>query len=697
MTTIYEWADNQFGQKDVIIQTSERTKAFRKRERMQPLEDAEDQEIVTWAKKLTYESYISKREWHSIWLHNLYDYYSKPTFRKELEVGKEPNLNTRDTEIFIPPLIRRLTELTSSWLARQIFRAEPFIQFTNYKLEDKELTNIQRLYERKLQGDCQSYKAREKAKAAFTDLALYGNAVLKADFHQERVLTKRADLNLVVNNALGDLINDDDLLKTQFDGLTDDLSAKISAPKPYFEVVDQFAMFNPVFLGNFILDPYCRYDDWKNAAYMGDISYVNEEELWDMFGSIPKFRKNFHGAMGGYVASRLPFGIGMDPFVSAQTIFANNSGRNPTGEFGRKIHSVLYLETPKTQTCIVDESLVVYHKIRDPKIKRMGPWSYEVLRFPSTSGSLWSVGYGYVLRQLQKEQTYIASKRLQYLEKMHKPFIEVIDDAVDESKIKELKDCIMIRTMQPGSVNFRMPPAGAEEMYLNSESRNVQRAREFVGIPPILDGSSEKTHLSGVNQRIDAAQVQFDVLLDVCRDSFKSLYQKIHTLNMAYLEGSLPIYGAAGITEKNSLANSLSDEQIGKLRSSDVVLELNAGISIGEEKLKSFAQLLNTSPMAASLQALPPQYQIILLGQLLDMGGIPEFKRIFDLGAQDILNQMAAPPQGLGGDGVPPEEGMLPSGPSGIPPEMTLRATPPPPGGIPGPSGGNIPLEMLGL
>lgn len=688
MTTKYSISENQFGKKEVQIESSDAIKPYKKKDRMQPLPGyATDDEIISWAKSLVYESYVAKRDWHTIWVQHQYDYYCKPTYRNELEVGRDPNKGNRDTDVFIPPLIRRLVDLTACWLTRQIFRSDPFVQFTNYKLEDKELAEIQKLYERKLQGDAQKYRAREKSKQIFTDLALYGNAVIKADFSQERVLVDRAQLEIKNYNPLAP--NEDDLFDsvegydTEGNDVSNDIDVKVSDIKPYFEVIDQFAMFNPIYLANFFIDPAPRYGDWQNAAYMGDVSYVNEEELYDMFGSIPKFKKGFTTTMGGYTSTRLPFGIGLDPFIAAQFPRGALLGRVNNAQWGRRMHSILYLETTKTQTCIIDESIVAYHKLRDPKVKKLGVWSYEVIRFPVTTGGLWGVGYGNILKHLQKEQRYLASKRLQFLEKMHKPFIEVLDETVDESKIKELKDCIMIRTTQPGGINFRLPPAGAEELYLNSEARNMVRAREYAGIPSMLDGSSDKTHMTGVPQRLEAAQVQFDVLLDIARDSFKSMYQKIHILNMAYLDGDLPIYGSVGSAERNSASNSLTQQQLEKLKRSDTVLELNAGVDVNAEKLKEIAQLINTGAVQEMLQQLSPVYKQIFAGQLFDMSGNSEFRRIFELDAQEKV--MAAQAQAA----MPPEQaGAGMEGQPGAPPESPLGGIP----SIPQPQGAAPPL-----
>lgn len=700
MVTKFNYSENQFGKKEVQIESSDQTKPYKKRDRMQPLPGASNSEIVEWAKSLVYEAYVAKRDWHAIWVQQQYDYYCKPTYRNELEVGKDPNKGNRDTDVFIPPLIRRLVDLTACWLTRQIFRATPFIQFTNYKIEDKELASIQKLYERKLEGDSQKYRAREKSKQIFTDLALYGNAVIKADFSQERVLVDRAQLEVKTYNPLAP--SEDDLFDT-IDGYDDtesdnidDFEVKTTNVKPYFEVIDQYAMFNPIYLANFFIDPAPRYGDWQNAAYMGDISYVNEEELYDMFGNTPSFKNGFLTTMGGYTSTRLPFGIGLDPFIAAQFPRGALLGRVNNAQWGRRIHSILYLETTKTQTCIIDETIVAFHKLRDPKVKKLGVWSYELLRFPVTTGGLWGVGYGSILKYLQKEQRYLASKRLQFLEKMHKPFIEVLDETVDESRIKEMKDCIMIRTTQPGGINFRLPPAGAEELYLNSEARNMVRAREYAGIPSMLDGSSDKTHMTGVPQRLEAAQVQFDVLLDIARDSFKSMYQKIHVLNMAYLDGDLPIYGSVGSAERNNAANSLLQSQLAKLQASDTVMELNAGVDVNSEKLKELAQLINTAAVQEMIQGLSPVYKQIFGGQLFDMSGNSEFKRIFELDAQDKLDQaqqQQAMAQAQGGmPGGMPGAAPNPQDPTG---QIPMPSAPIPAGAAPPSAPNNMPPGIM--
>ena len=679
MVVTYKYTETNLGKKEVQVETSDQTQPYKKGKYLQPLPGDSDHEILEWAKALVQESYIAKREWHSIWQQNQYDYYCKPTYRQELEVGRDPNRGNRDTEVFIPPLIRRLTDMASCWLTRQIFRAEPFVQFTNYKIEDKELTNIQKLYERKLQGDAQNFRAREKSKQIFTDFILYGSAVLKTEFHQERVMTNRGEFEIKSNSLLAedesDLFGFSEEFDTEDNNPIEEFDIRISKIRKYFEVVDQYAMFNPIFLGNFIIDPSPKYGDWRNAAYMGDISYVCEEELYDMFGGIPKFRDKFHEKLGGYTSNFLPFSIGLDPFVASRLMGRSTLNRVSQNNWGRKQHSILYLETPKTQTCIVDEDIVVYHRFRNPKEKKMGAWSYELLRYPVTSGGLWGVGYGSILKQLQKEQRYLASKRLQYLEKMHKPYIEVLDDTVDESKIKELKDCIMVRVSQPGGLSFRLPPAGAEELYLNSEARNMTRAREYAGIPAMLDGSSDKTHMTGIPQRLEAAQVQFDVLLDIARDTFKSTFQKIHVLNMAYLDGDLPIYGAAGVAEKNTASNSLSEDQLQKLKNSDLVLQLNAGINVNDEKLKEIAQLMNTAPIAEAIQGLSPINKQIFIGQLFDMSGNTEFKRIFELNAQELAQQqMSQPPQAM--MGMPPAMGG--QEPAPLQPPMSMPSNLPP-------------------
>jgi hypothetical protein len=217
--------------------------------------------------------------------------------------------------------------------------------------------------------------------------------------------------------------------------------------------------------------------------------------------------------------------------------------------------------------------------------------------------------------------------------------------------------------------------------YMDAESRNFERAREYVNVPGMLDSSNTKTHLGAVGQRMEAAQVQFDAILETVRSNYKALFHKIHVLNMAYLEGDMDLKGSTNLFNKEFSENILTADQLKALASQpELSIELNIGVDMNADKMKSFSALMNTPLVAQVLQQvqesgqMPPENNIKLLGMLFDLAGLTDFRAVFNL---DGSTPPPTPPMGMGGmppqmppgmEGTQPPPGMPPQGPPGMAP-----------------------------
>ncbi len=712
MSTHYTTKENSFGKTDILPLSKDDVTKIKATDLIQPLPGEDDSKVIEYVKSLMNESYEYKRKFHHFWYQNLKDYYISPNLKDSFSAGKNPAVASElDSEVMVPPLIKRYVDLGAFWLTREIYKIEPFTQFTYYS-KDEDIRKSQKLLERKYQGDAETYGARERANEIFTDLFLYGNAVAKASFYQDRIATEMIEEfeldedSLQKENSSNPLSNITNLADIQtgidsfnFNELGEEEAPeeiepniKFKDPVPKYEIINQFAEFSPIFLGHFFIDPYCPNKDSRKARYMGDIQFMSTEEVIEKFGNIKGFTKKFKNSLPiapNASMNSLPFSLGNDAFSNSWLNLDNGAGyAMASAHKSRKLNSVVYFYTRFTETVIINESVVAYHKYRDPKIKKAGPFPYVLLKFPCASASLFSLGLGHILRTLQQEQILLASQRLKMLNEVMTVFVEYVGGKVDEAKVENLKGLTFIEVDQPGAINFRTPPAGVEQMFLNSEARNFERAREYSGIPAILDSSSQKTHLGAVPQRMEAAQVQFDVILSRVRDNWKKLHQMMHILSMAYLEGDQPIEGSTNIVTQSGEENKLTEDQLQKLAMQpDLTLQLNAGYDVNSEKLKSFATLMNTPFVAEIIKQLVGSQTIELdklaqsMGMLFDLAGITEFRSIFDveeikakieeqkqtqMQQQQMQMQQGVPPQGnvppmpsQGGQGqpTPPPQG----------------------------------------
>jgi hypothetical protein len=256
--------------------------------------------------------------------------------------------------------------------------------------------------------------------------------------------------------------------------------------------------------------------------------------------------------------------------------------------------------------------------------------------------------------------------------------LQYIGDAVDPKAIQNIGNLKVIPVESPGAINEMVPNHQAMNGYLDAEQRNFQRAEQYSGVPSILDSSNTKTHLGAVSQRMDAAQGQFDVILDSVRDGFKEVFQKMHILNMAYLEGDISIKGSTSPFDKDFNDNVLDATELMMLANQpELSIQLNLGIDVGADKLKSFAAVINTAPVANALQqlqqtgALGAEKMMQLVGMLFDLAGLTEFRPIFEMDPMAIQQQqmmMQQQQMGAEGQGMPP--GMGGGMPQGQPPMM---------------------------
>jgi hypothetical protein len=303
---------------------------------------------------------------------------------------------------------------------------------------------------------------------------------------------------------------------------------------------------------------------------------------------------------------------------------------------------------------------------------KAGAFPYVMFKLPNPTGALFSSGLGHLLRSLQLEQIILASKRMQTVEEMHRHIITYVGSAVDKSHVQNIDNLTLIEVEQAGAIQEMVPNHGAMNGFLDAEARNFQRAEQYAGIPSILDSSNTKTHLGAVGQRMEAAQVQFDVILNNIRDGFKELFQKMHIYNMAYLEGDISIKGSTGPFNSEFTDNVLDASELTILANQpELSLQLNLGMDVGSEKLQAFAAVINTNPAAQIMQQLQtsgmftPERQMKLMGMLFEYGGLTEFREIFDVDPAEIAaiqeQQMAAQQMQQQSQGMmPPQGGQTP-------------------------------------
>lgn len=659
----YIFSENNFEKKVVNIDVSLNPRKYKNPQSPygQPMVDANEEEIVDWAKRLMEESYNSKLNYHFLWYNQLLTYCSLGTVQNDVKLGHDPaspSVNVEDT-VFRPPLLKRSVDSTADWLIHQIMKPTRWLDFSNYDLSNVKLTEAQRVYVRKMLQDAQRYNAKQRGKEAFTDLALFGNAIIKCDFEQERMLTEEMEITV------------------------DELDLEDPTAKPFYtlknpiivdEILDQYGCFKNIFLGNYFCDPNPKNGDKKNVEYAGHFEYMSNEELWDTFGSIPKIRTRLESTN-----RKTENAAYMDNFVKSQ--FTNNfnglshntTSRLPT----RQTNKITYLETRKTETCIINDEIVVYHKIRDAKLKRKGWNSYIHLSIPSTTGGLWGVGYGWTLRQLQQEQNMLASMRLQFLDVFYKPFFEVTaESGVDAIDIQSMPKFNVLRSKVPGQLQFRTPPAGSDTIFQNAEQANINRTRYYAAQPDIFDGSADKTHQTGMAQKMEAAQVPFNNLLAQIRDDFNVLFGKIHETNLALLQGGVDVHVSDIIDDPETSASTLTEEHLQILRENRNVMQIFAGKDLSEDKMNSLNQLLQLPLISELLQPVTPGTKAIIGGELFAYASVPEIDALIK---KDLRDQKKAQEQAMA---AAPMEQMLQNPETGLPPQ-DLNTPSPQPGAPP--------------
>jgi hypothetical protein len=297
---------------------------------------------------------------------------------------------------------------------------------------------------------------------------------------------------------------------------------------------------------------------------------------------------------------------------------------------------------------------------------------------PSTSNSTWGIGLGFWLRQLQQEQTQLASMRLQYLSLMYKPYIEVpFGTGVEAGQIYNGPAFNVLEVKVPGQINFKMPTPGSENIFQPAEQSNIERTRFYASQPAMIDGSTDKTHLTGASQRIEAGQIPFNVTLSIVRDGVNDLYNMIHELNLAYLEGDLPVNGSSELNNPQTMANIITQEQLDLLRESRNSLQLFAGQNLAADKLELIPQLSQAPLVAESLQALAPANRLAIVGEIFDAAGLNNISKIInaDIEEKAKQSQMGPPPQpGIGPQGTligdPQGGAQQGAAPQGLPPEI---------------------------
>lgn len=687
----YKSGINNAGGKDVLPLTSEDIGAYKKHKYTQPMPGAKKEDVLQWVKSLLNESYYYKKYMHTRWYQSALDYYIQPSFDDKAMVGANPGLNVgQDTDTIVPPLVKKFVDLFAFWQVKEIYKVDPFVQFVSYAIDNPELKTAQKLLERKYQGDMEKFGARERACDAFVDLALYGNAVLKAEFTQERILVECCnELNVEYagdeeeGSYLEQLMTADEEVSEQDELVT----VTAGDPQLQFNIVDQYAEFSPVFLGHHFMDPFAPGRDWRRAGYMADIQWMSAEDIFDKFKEVRGFQEQFHslvraaGSMENNIAE-MPWGIGSDPFCKSWFHFIDdNRGPGITVE-GRKLYPVTFMFTPKTETVVISDSFVVYHKAHNAAVAKSGmSWHpYIMLKWPGTSNSTYGLGLGHFLRNLQQEQIIIASQRMQMLDILPNVYMEYVEGQVLPEYIESIKNIIAVPVEQMGSIRVTTPAAGAEMAFLNAEDRNFARARTYAGIPEMLEGTS-KTHLGAIDKRMDASQVQFDVILERTRDAFKVLHNKMHLMSMAYLEGDLPVYGSIS-NQGDELAGVLTQDQLDILRNAtETVMQLNAGYDVQADMFKALGNLFNTALAQQIVGQLPPDNQFKVFSEMMGMlPGLESLSPLFD----PTMFPPPAPPSAAPGQ-LPPEQGMgggapippeIPQG-GGMPPQAPPQAMPP--------------------
>lgn len=700
MTTYYIDKLDNFDEMSVSLSSLEDEKPYEFMEGLNPpprkRDGSTDPEIIQWVKSLVNESYTAMTDQRNLWYSQLMMYLTVGTLSEDVSLGARVDSPAKgkprnENLIFRPPLLKTRVDFAADWLSHQITKPLPFVQYVNYDPTNIELTQAQRLYERKLQDDIRKYAGRRKFAECFRNLNLYGNAVVRASFHQERMLTKKAKPSMTLEN------------KNPFDDQDLTVTSKKTKPDLVYEILDQYGEFENIFLGNYICDPYPKGGDPNNATYKGHIDYVSSEELYDMFKDV-KHVKKFLPILGNSANnfSSTAYNSGGDLFTNTQFLFNCSGIGVDTARNGKSLHTLTYIETRKTETCIIDNQIVAYHRIRDAKIKRKGPWSYVHFMVPSTSNSTWGIGLGFWLRQLQGEQNQLASMRMQYLTLMYKPFIEIINGGgVDAAELLNGDAFNALIVKQPGSVNFKMPAQGSENIFQPAEQSNIERTRFYASQPAMIDGSTDKTHLTGAAQRMEAGQIPFDVLLSITRDGINDLYNMIHELNLAYLEGDLPVNGTSDLNNPDTMANTITQEQLDLLRASRNSLQLFAGQNLAANKLELIPQLMQSPTIDAQLKGLSPINGLALTSEIFDAAGLNNISKIItrDIEQKAQQSQMGPPPQpGIGPQGTligDPQGGAAQgAGAQGIPPEIMQQMMAsqggqpqpqsPPPQGIPG-------------
>lgn len=675
MTTYYTEKKDNFDELTVGISSIEDEKPYEFNSELQPpprkRNGEDDVRILEWVKSRVTESFTATINQRNIWYTQLMQYLTLGSTLDDVAAGARTDSPAKgkprnENLVFRPPLMKTRVDFAADWLSQQITKPNPFVQYVNYDPTNIDLTEAQRLYERKLQDDIRKYAGRRKFAECFRTLNLYGNAIVRASFHQERMLTKKAKPSMSLERT--NPFNEDDLT----------VVTKKNRPDLVYEILDQYAEFENIFLGNYICDPHPKGNDITNCTYKGHIEYVTSEELYDMFKDVEHVREKLSMLQGGKIGSysSAAYGGAGDQFINSQFLFTSasvNTGRDS----GQKRHAVVYLETRKTETCVIDDTIVAYHRVRDAKIKRKGPWSYVHIMLPTTTNSNWGVGLGFWLRQLQSEQTQLASMRLQYLSLMYKPYIEVpFGSGIEAGEIINGEAFNVLQVKTPGQINFKMPTPGSENIFQPAEQSNIERTRFYASQPAMIDGSTDKTHLTGAAQRMEAGQIPFNITLSIVRDGVNDLYNMIHELNLAYLEGDLPVNGTSELNNPQTMANTITQEQLDLLRANRNSLQLFAGQNVAADKLELIPQLMQSPVVAEKLQALDPMNGLAVVSEIFDSAGLNNISKIItkDIEQKAEKAQMAPPPQpGMGAPGIPgqpPQQGQPGQQSQGIPPEM---------------------------
>jgi hypothetical protein len=329
--------------------------------------------------------------------------------------------------------------------------------------------------------------------------------------------------------------------------------------------------------------------------------------------------------------------------------------------------------TKKTETCILDDKIVVYHRYHPYETVQAAPYPYVIIKYPSTSNALYPSGLAHIIRHLQIEQIIQADERMKYIKRISMPFYLAVKDQIDDVNQLELLsvdggyEIPVLFVNNLAAMKEIVPSQVSEKIFLESESLNVQRAREALGIPDIIDSSNTKSHVSGVPQRMQAAQTQLDVILERCKDSMKLLFQKMHIYTMAYMSGDVYVEGSSSLI-KNKNSGTLTQEDIDLLKSQkDLIVQLTAGDNINADKIEQLVKLQNTPVAAQTLQLLGPEAALDLQSLLYYYSGVTEASEIFDKAKSKLEDQANNPPAPMPGQPpMPPGAPMPPQQMPGI-------------------------------